>query len=257
MVRQIGLQALLVLIALRSSFSKAVHVITIIIGDNPALGYVAQSPGYDVAFFRAVGLYPDALRNVTRQTIYRPGAFSCSEAAEIMPFVAVQISNILDEHRLDFNVLISSGCSHEVMTLGDFAREWNVPLLTTIAIDPSLTNAQRYPTIVAFPSSDQVTLIRAIMSLLDRFSWTTISLICEDQNLRVSDVGVYYITACRGFLTVLGGQNHKYNLNVQYFNPKVKEGDLDAYSSVLRNAATQSRVIILLIPTNPRLRDFI
>ncbi|OWA54837.1 hypothetical protein BV898_19231 [Hypsibius exemplaris] len=173
-----------------------------------------------------------------------------------MPFVAVQIFNILDEHRFDFNVLISPGCNLEVMTLGDFAREWNVPLLATIAFDQSLTNAQRYPTVVAFPSSDQMTLIRAIMFLLDRFSWTTISLICEDQNLQVPDGGVYYFTACRGFRTVLGGQKNKYNLNVQQFDSRVKEGDLDAYSSVLRNAATQSRVIILLMSTNPRLRDF-
>ncbi|OWA54784.1 hypothetical protein BV898_19178 [Hypsibius exemplaris] len=256
MVRQIGLRALLILAVLRTGFSKAVHVITVIVGDNPLLSYVTQSPSYDVAFSRAVGLFPSALQNVTRQTVYRPGAFSCLEAAEIMPFVAVQISNILDEHRFDFNVLISSGCSFEVMTLGDYAREWNVPLLATIAIDQSLTNAQRYPTVVAFPSSDQVTMIQAIMSLLDRFSWTTISLICMDQNRKVSDGGLYYFTACRGFLTVLGGQNDKYNLNVQHLDPKVKEGDLDAYSGVLRNAATQSRVIILLIPTNSKLRDF-
>ncbi|OWA52109.1 hypothetical protein BV898_16571 [Hypsibius exemplaris] len=110
-----------------------------------------------------------------------------------------------------------------------------------IAIDQSLTNAQRYPTVVAFPSSDQTTLIRAIMFLLDQFSWTTVSLICEDPNLKVSEGGVYYYTACRGFLTVLGGQKNKYNLHVHYFDPKVKEGNLDAYSSVLRNAATQSR----------------
>ncbi|OWA55543.1 hypothetical protein BV898_19927 [Hypsibius exemplaris] len=125
-----------------------------------------------------------------------------------------------------------------------------------IAIDQSLTNVQRYPTVVAFPSSDQTTLIRAIMFLLDRFSWTTVSLICEDPNLRVSIAGVYYNTACRGFLTVLGGQKNKYNLHVHYFDPKVKEGDLDAYSSVFRNAATQSRVIICLISTSPGLRDF-
>ncbi|OQV12340.1 hypothetical protein BV898_13368 [Hypsibius exemplaris] len=220
------------------------------------MGYVAQSPGYDVAFSRAVGLFPSALRNITRQTVYRPGAFSCSEAAEIMPFVAVQISEILDEHRFDLNVLISPGCSLEMMILGDFAREWNVPLLPTIAIDQSLANTQRYPTVIAFPSSDQVTLIRATMFLLDRFSWTTISLICGDQNLKGSDGGVFYLAACRGFLTVLGSQKDKYNLNVQHFDPKVKEGDLDAYSSVLRNAATQSRVILIIIPTNPRLRNF-
>ncbi|OWA52107.1 hypothetical protein BV898_16569 [Hypsibius exemplaris] len=242
MVRQIGLRAFLISILLKSGFSKAVHVITVIIGDNPSVSYVAQSPAYDVAFSRAVGLYPNALRNVTRQTVYRPGALSCSEATEIIPFVAVEISSILDEHRFDFNVLISS--------------EWNVPLLATIAIDESLTNAQRFPTVVTFPSSDQVTMIRTIMSLLDRFSWTTISLICVDQNLRVSIAGVYYNTACRGFLTVLGGQKDKYNLNVQHVDPKDKEDDLDAYSSVLRNAATQSRVIILLIPTNAKLRDF-
>ncbi|OWA52105.1 hypothetical protein BV898_16567 [Hypsibius exemplaris] len=230
MVRKIGLRALLTLIVLRTGFSKAVHVITVIIGDNPALSYVAQSPGYDVAFSRAVGLSPSVLQNVTRQTVYKPGAFSCPEAAEIMLFVAVEISSILDEHRLDFNVLISPGCSFEVMTLGDFAR-----------VDESLTNAQRFPTVVAFPSSDQVNTIRAIMSLLDRFSWTTISLICVDPNKKVSLAGLYYYTACRLFRTVLGGQKNKYNLNVHYIDPEVKEGDLDAYSSVLRNAATQSR----------------
>ncbi|OWA55494.1 hypothetical protein BV898_19880, partial [Hypsibius exemplaris] len=110
-----------------------------------------------------------------------------------------------------------------------------------VAIDQSLSNAQRYATVVTFASSEQVTLIRVIMFLLDRFSWTTISLICEDPNLKVPDGGVYYFTACRGFRTVLGGQKHKYNLHVHYFDPKIKEGDLDAYSSVLRNAATQSR----------------
>ncbi|OWA52110.1 hypothetical protein BV898_16572 [Hypsibius exemplaris] len=125
-----------------------------------------------------------------------------------------------------------------------------------VAIDQSLSNAQRYPTVVTFASSEQVSLIRVMMFLLDRFSWTTISLICEDPNLKVPDGGVYYFTACRGFRTVLGGQKHKYNLHVHYFDPKIKEGDLDAYSSVLRNAATQSRVIVLFITSSPRLRDF-
>ncbi|OWA54608.1 hypothetical protein BV898_19007 [Hypsibius exemplaris] len=142
MVLRIGLGAFLILILLRSGFSKAVHVITVMIGDNPSVSYVAQSPGYDVAFSRAVELFPDALRNVTRQTVYRPGAFSCSEAAEIMPFVAVEISSILDEHRFDFNILISSGCSLEVMTLGDFAREWNVPLLATSVLRNAATQSR-------------------------------------------------------------------------------------------------------------------
>ncbi|OWA54839.1 hypothetical protein BV898_19232 [Hypsibius exemplaris] len=72
---------------------RGVTVITVIIGDNPIYGYYAQSPAYDMALARALRTFPHTLSQVRRLSVYKPG------------------------------------CSLEVIALGDFAREWDVPLI--------------------------------------------------------------------------------------------------------------------------------
>ncbi|OWA55393.1 hypothetical protein BV898_19779, partial [Hypsibius exemplaris] len=232
---------------------RGVSIISIIIGDNPGYGYFAQSPAYDVALARALRTFPSTLSQVRRLSVYKPGNYSCPEAAALMPILAMEVDQLIRDNPQDLTVLITSGCSLEIIALGDFAREWDVPLMAVIAIDLSLTNTQRFPTVVTFPSSDQLSLVRATLALFQRYSWSTVSLLCEDVNPNRADNALFYITTCGGFINALRKSSQIDNLNVLYFGAQTANNE--SFENVLQTAGNQSRVILLLVATTRRLRD--
>ncbi|OQV12337.1 hypothetical protein BV898_13365 [Hypsibius exemplaris] len=218
---------------------RGVTIITVIIGDNPSYGYFAQSPAYDVALTRALRTFPSTLSQIRRLSVYKPGNYSCPDAAALMPILAMEVDQLIRDNPQDFTVLIAPGCSLEVIALGDFAREWDVPLMAVIAVDLSLTNTQRFPTVVTFPSSDQLSLVRATLALLERYSWSTVSLLCEDVNPSRVDNTLFYVTTCRGFSNILKKSSQIDALNVLYFDAQT--ADNEGYESALQTARTQSR----------------
>ncbi|OWA54308.1 hypothetical protein BV898_18716, partial [Hypsibius exemplaris] len=145
------------------------------------------------------------------------------------------------------------GCSLEVIALGDFAREWDVPLMAVIAVDLSLTNTLRFPTVVTFPSSDQLSLVRATLALFERYSWSTVSLLCGDVNPSGADNTLFYAATCSGFINALKKSSHIDALNVLHFDART--ADNEGYENMLQTAGTQSRVILLFVATARRLRD--
>ncbi|OWA54921.1 hypothetical protein BV898_19309 [Hypsibius exemplaris] len=229
---------------------RGVSIISVIIGDNPGYGYFAQSPAYDVALARALRTFPTSLSQVRRLSVYKPGIYSCPEAAALMPILAMEVDQLIRNNPGDFTVLITPGCSLEVIALGDFAREWDVPLMAVLAMDLSLTNTQRFPTVVTFPSSDQLSLVQATLALFERYSWSIVSLLCEDVNLNRTDNRQFYISTCSGFINVFRKSSQIDDLHVLYFG-----ADNEGYESILQTAGTHSRVILLFVATSWRLRN--
>ena len=96
-------------------------MIFVVIGDNPIYGFYAQVPVYDVTLTRLRKKYPMALSNATSYVVYEPGSFMCNDATAMMPNVAGKLHTLIQS--LDgLTILISPGCSYEVIALGDFAR---------------------------------------------------------------------------------------------------------------------------------------
>ncbi|OWA54611.1 hypothetical protein BV898_19010 [Hypsibius exemplaris] len=88
---------------------RGVTIISVIIGDNPIYGYYAQSPAYDVALARALRMFPTTLSQVRRLSVYKPGNYSCPEAAALMPILAMEVDQLIRDNPRDFTVLISPG----------------------------------------------------------------------------------------------------------------------------------------------------
>ncbi|OQV12338.1 hypothetical protein BV898_13366 [Hypsibius exemplaris] len=232
---------------------RGVSIVTVIVGDNPVYGYFIQSPDYDVALARALRTFPTTLSQVKRLSVYKPGTYSCPEAAALMPILAMEVDQLIRDNPRDFTVLITPGCSLEVIALGDFAREWDVPLMAVIAIDLSLTDTQRFPTVLTFPSSDQSSLVRATLALFERYSWSTVSLLCGDVNPSGADNTLFYATTCSGFINALEQSSQIDALNVFHFDART--ADNEGYENMLKTVGMQSRVVLLLVPTARRLRD--
>ena len=106
--------------ATRSDESLPVNVVIIIIGDNPAYGYYVQAPAYDASFARLQFTYPDVIAKVNRYMIHKPGNFTCGEAAAEMTVASGEI-DVLIRRLNGTTILISPGCSLEIIVLGDFA----------------------------------------------------------------------------------------------------------------------------------------
>ena len=87
-----------------------INIILVIIGDNPVYGYSVVSPAFDVAFARALALFPDTFadNNISMHTVYEPGGYSCAEAEALMPILAAKVQDTI--YRLGgFNILVSPG----------------------------------------------------------------------------------------------------------------------------------------------------
>ena len=107
--------------AAQSGESLPINVVIIIIGDNPAYGYYVQAPAYDASFTNLQLTYPNVTAKVNRYMIHKPGNFTCSEAAAVMTVVSGEI-DVLIRQLNGTTIIISPGCSLEIIALGDFAR---------------------------------------------------------------------------------------------------------------------------------------
>ena len=112
---------LILLKELRTFGSVPVNIVVIVIGDNPSYGYSIQAPAYDVLFANLQAKYPVTFRNVNRRLIYKAGSFTCYEAGVAMLTVAGELSFSI-QRSTGLTIVISPGCSLEVLVLGDFAR---------------------------------------------------------------------------------------------------------------------------------------
>ena len=105
---------------LRTSALK-VNVVILILGEDVSFGYYATAPMYDVAFERAAVLYPELFANTTKHVLYQKNVKDCASAAANMIDLAGRLFDFVQD-KDGITVLLSPGCSLEVVVLADFAR---------------------------------------------------------------------------------------------------------------------------------------
>ncbi|XP_055331094.1 atrial natriuretic peptide receptor 1-like [Paramacrobiotus metropolitanus] len=220
-----------------------ITIITVIIGQNPMYGYYSSGPVFEVAFDTVLQAYPQLAPNIHRHMIYSDkGIVGCGDTGDMMPAMAGEVVRIVSQTK-GFTLLLSPGCSLEMITLGDFARELDVPLLTSTSADQALSNRKRYPTLTTFSSAGQGQCSRAIREFLRKFAWTTVTVLCDDLSLFPS-AATMYIVACRGFKSVLTEFPGEFQMFYEQFDSRNNPN----FKTILTRAKSQSRV--LLVGTN-------
>ncbi|XP_055330957.1 atrial natriuretic peptide receptor 1-like [Paramacrobiotus metropolitanus] len=226
---------------------KRLHIVTILNGDNPLFGYYAINPVYDTALVKLAQNYPLILTNVTRSVIHQAGLFSCPDGAAMIPLVSEKVSEAIQRYPDHFTVMFFPGCSMEVLALGDFAREWNVPLLAAISGDMTLGDKQRYPTVVTFPAPDHVTMPASFQLFLEKNRWRTVTFLCDALS-QFQAVATFYLISCINIKRKLDTSTKtKYQTYKLDFDSKINQD----YETLLRRTQAQSRVVIIF--SHPRI----
>ncbi|XP_055347133.1 uncharacterized protein LOC129594460 [Paramacrobiotus metropolitanus] len=217
---------------------RALNFITVIIGENRLSGYYAAMPYYDAAFDIAAQRYPAIFGNLTRIPVYKPGNTDCKISGDEMPELLGRVYKALQEME-GLTILLSHGCSPEMIILGDFAREVKVPLLASLSTDVIFTDRRRYSTVVGFGGTSQGNQVPAIRAFLRHYLWTTVTLFC-DAISNYTTLSGFIGANCRGLQAVLTAANG-YELYVENYDSS-KDPD---YTPRLLRAKSQSRIYII------------
>ncbi|XP_055347992.1 atrial natriuretic peptide receptor 1-like [Paramacrobiotus metropolitanus] len=218
-----------------------IHAITILIGDMTPFSYYAVGPTLDVAFKRLQHDYPTTFANMSRTIIHEPGALSCADGAALVPALSDKIYEAVQRYPNSFTVMFSPGCSLEIVALGDFAREWDIPLFASSSSDGALSDKQRYPTVMSFTSSDEVATFVSFQLFLGRYRWRTITLLCDAPS-QFQALSTFYMVACRNIKRFLDGSTTTKFLTNKLEFDSVKTLD---YATLLSRVQDQSRVQVI------------
>ncbi|XP_055347104.1 atrial natriuretic peptide receptor 1-like [Paramacrobiotus metropolitanus] len=219
--------------------SSSLNIIIVSIGDNPLYGYYAALPYFDVALQMVAEAYPALFVNYTRQVFHKPGLPDCGDAASAMYAVTGEIYDLLQNIQ-GFPLMMSSGCSLEMMTLGDFAREVNVPLLMSTGVDARLAIKKRYPTVLSFAPTSLGSQAPATVAFLKYYNWRTVTVFCDDITL-YPPISAFLGIYCRSLKPLLSG-NSGYEFYLESYDSRSNPD----YEVRLQRAKSQSRVMIIL-----------
>ncbi|XP_055330966.1 atrial natriuretic peptide receptor 1-like [Paramacrobiotus metropolitanus] len=228
-----------------SNASVPLHIITVINGNNNIFGYNAIAPVYDAALANAKKTF--GFSNVTYTMVYKRGSFLCWEAGAEMLTTSAPIFESIMKRPNDFTVMFAPGCSLEIISLGDFVREWDIPLFSAIASDRLLANKKRYPTVLTFAAVDHNTVSQSVQLLLEKYKWRTLTFFC-DSLTQYPALQTYYTMSCSNMR-----RNLEAYLPVQYV---ISQLDFDSksfqdYGYLLRRMQSSSRVAVLF--THPKI----
>lgn len=112
-----------------------------------------------------------------------------------------------------------------------------------VGTDQQLTNTQRFPTFISFTTTDITSTVRAVISLLEKFDWHTLTLLCDTLKDLPAVKGFYMIT-CQTFVAVLNRQKRSYTTNLHYYNSSNvtrSENISNIYGNILVRAGNESR----------------
>ncbi|XP_055339755.1 uncharacterized protein LOC129589195 [Paramacrobiotus metropolitanus] len=157
-----------------------IRIVEIFVGDNPLYGYSTTKPAYDVAFREVLPTYPRVSQNLTTVVKYRPGNFTCGEAAGEMVVLMSEMWNMtVDRQTSGPVILLAPGCSTEVIPVGDFAREFQFPVLASSASMDIFSDKRRFPTVMALGAAAVAAVSQSLQLLLEQRNWTTLSILCH------------------------------------------------------------------------------
>ncbi|GAU94593.1 hypothetical protein RvY_06335, partial [Ramazzottius varieornatus] len=216
-----------------------VQIITVINSDNPFYGYSASAPVFEVAFVKMQELYPRAFANVSRYALYSTSKVTCPDGALTVPLISHNISEILaGSPSTGLSVLFCPGCSLEITVLGDFAREWNVPLFSSLGSDPSLADKRRYPTVTTFPTVDHRSISIAVQLFLRKHRWRIVSILCDSLS-QFGALSTFYVISCNTIKRKLDAAVGDFQLHLVPFDSK--SNIANDYFTVLRKVQQLSR----------------
>ncbi|XP_055351377.1 atrial natriuretic peptide receptor 1-like [Paramacrobiotus metropolitanus] len=144
--------------------------------------------------------------------------------------------------KYDYFILLGAGCSNYIEIQADFAREWNVPLITSAGTDSKLQNKRRFPTLVRLLPSQIAEYSKCFARLLRHYRWRRIAIICDP----ASSYDPFFQQTCGDFEKVLiaslGQQRqpdvtYTINANLSIDSQRVK---------ALEDARSRSRVIVVI-----------
>ncbi|GAV00416.1 hypothetical protein RvY_11265 [Ramazzottius varieornatus] len=105
-----------------------INFVILTLGEDVNYGFYATAPMYDIAFDRAALKYPELYSRTTRRVLYQKNVKDCASAGSDMLDVAGKMFDLVTDQD-GITILLSPGCSLEVMALADFAREMDVTLI--------------------------------------------------------------------------------------------------------------------------------
>ncbi|XP_055327363.1 LOW QUALITY PROTEIN: uncharacterized protein LOC129580730 [Paramacrobiotus metropolitanus] len=215
------------------------NIVSVTLGGFPSYRYGLTAPTYDIALEDAMTTYPDILRNVSRICFYSIGRTkNCEEEEDLIHNQIGFIYQNLTAMRGTPTIIQTSGCDSVAFTLGDFARELDLPLVISTAGNPELFSDIRFPTVIGFGPADHSMLAHAALRFLQNYNWTTVTLLCarprDSEKLSPFDK-----STCNTLEKHLKAHPLDYDVHILGFNPE----NTTSYLSILQNIRRQSRVI--------------
>ncbi|XP_055339434.1 atrial natriuretic peptide receptor 1-like isoform X2 [Paramacrobiotus metropolitanus] len=190
-----------------------ITLVTVHVGANPLYGYYQALPVFAVAVQHIQQLYPRSLAGMRYVPLYLPGYDLCGDGGDhITEFITDQYYDRQPEifatrNRTNFPVLAHADCSTQSMPLGDLAREWDLPLFTSVAGDTRLVNKRRYSTTSAIASMAGSDVVTALHRLFQRYSWRTVTLICDDLS-HLPGLSNFYVIQCPDTQRLLANEGY-------------------------------------------------
>ncbi|OQV19036.1 Guanylate cyclase 32E [Hypsibius exemplaris] len=225
-----------------SDASTNVMILSVHVGANPLYGYYAAAPVYRVAVRHIRQRWPTSLSNLTHTAIYMPGYDLCPDGGD---HTAEFFAGYYYEHwrRLTapetYLVLASPECTNQALVLADFARDLDLPLFISVAGSTQLTNRKRYPTTSPQAALSGNDVLQSLEALLNRFSWRTLSLICDPMT-QAPGLANFFYARC--------GDLQKFFIKKGYtwYNKEFNSATERNFSDYLSATKDRSRIYILL-----------
>ncbi|XP_055345668.1 atrial natriuretic peptide receptor 1-like [Paramacrobiotus metropolitanus] len=177
---------------------KNVTLVSVHVGANPIYGYYLARPMYEVAVRHIRRKYPLSLGNLQYYSVYQSGYDVCADGgdhvAETFIKYYYQHPEIFESDSV-YPVLASPECSSQAIQLADLAREYDLPYFTSVAGDLRLANKARYSTNAATASLAGPDVGDAVAALLKRYSWRTVTLICDTLSRHVG-LSNFFVIQC-------------------------------------------------------------
>ncbi|OQV23434.1 hypothetical protein BV898_02556 [Hypsibius exemplaris] len=224
-------------------YAHGLNVVSVIIRGFKWYQYETIAPTYDVAFDDANVTFPSLTESVTRRTVFRLGqSNTCDDEAEELHKTLGELLRVLAT--LDGpTVLLTPGCTLMATTLGDLARELNLPLIISTAGGATFLDKERFPTVLSLGYTDHDSVCEAAVAMLEMYNWTIVSLLCGDLYRFANALTV---TACRTLESRLRQQPQTYQVNKIVYDPERTE-DLPP---MLQSVKFQSRIIFIYFDMN-------
>ncbi|XP_055335967.1 atrial natriuretic peptide receptor 2-like [Paramacrobiotus metropolitanus] len=218
-----------------------IQVVSVIIGDNPVYGYAISRAAHETAVEDVRGDYPRVFANFSWIYFNHTGNYSCVEASEE---IIVKISEVYNES-VQFppsgpRILMAPGCSLEILSLGDFAREIGYPLLASTATDQMLSDKMRFPTVAVFGSAGYSAISQALHKFFQQTTWKSASAICDTNPVGEATVSV--VLLCKIIAEYFGQFRSQVDLEVIYTDSSANK----AGTKEMEVAKEHSTVILLI-----------